>query len=132
MFWRCGADMPREPTALIAFRSVMDAREGNPTLLASRLRNGDPLSQAELHFLADLIEGKTKPRKPRPTKSGKAMLARKRHEIVQAVLYIEAIHPERQRKRIIPEVGGVYGVSPRFIFKLLSEYDPEQLELIRW
>jgi hypothetical protein len=110
----------------------MQAREGNPTLLASRLRNGDSLSQAENHFLADWLEGKAKPRKPRPTKSGKVILARKRHEIVQAVLFIEAIHPGRQRKAIIPDVGEVYGVSPRFVFKLLSEYDPEQLELIRW
>jgi hypothetical protein len=119
------------PTQLIAFRSVMQAREGNPTLLANRLRNGDPLSQAERHFLADLIEGKTKPRKPRPTKSGKAILTHERHDIVQTFFYLEAIYPGQQRKVTIPEVCGVYGVSPRFVFKLLSEYDPEQLELIR-
>jgi hypothetical protein len=108
----------------------MEAREGNPTRLATRLRGGASLSQAELHFLADLIEGKTKPRKSRSTKSGEALTARKRFAIVQNVLYIEAMHPGWQRKTIIPDVCGMYGVSPRFVFKLLSEMDPEQLKAI--
>ena len=63
--------MPRDvwpTTDLIAYWSVMEAREVNPTRLAARLRSGVPLSQAERHFLADLIEGKINPRKPRPTK----------------------------------------------------------------
>jgi hypothetical protein len=125
--------MPRdggEPTGLIEHLSVMEAREDNPTRLADRLRSGISLSQAERHFLADLIEGEIKPRKSRPTKSGESASARKRYAIVQAVLYIEAIHPEWQRKTIIPDVGEVYGVSPRFVFKLLSEFDPKQLEAI--
>jgi hypothetical protein len=126
--------MPRDDwptTDLIAYWSVMEAREVNPTRLAARLRSGVPLSQAERHFLADLIEGKINPRKPRPTKFGEVKTALKRYAIVQAVLYHEAIHPKRQRKTIIPDVGKFYGVSPRFVFKLLSEFDPKQLQLIR-
>jgi hypothetical protein len=119
------------PTQLIAFQSAMEAREGNPARLADRLRNGELLSQAERHFLADLIEGKTKPRKARPAKSGKAILTHERHDIIQTLFYLEAIHPGRQRKAIIPEVCGLYGVSSRFVYKLLREYDPEQRELIR-
>jgi hypothetical protein len=114
----------------MAYWSVMEAREGNLARLANRLRNGVPLSQAERHFLADLIEGKAKPRKTRPTKRGGAITVRKRREIVQAILYIEATHPGRQRKAIILDVCKAYGVSPRFVFKLLSEMDPEQLEAI--
>jgi hypothetical protein len=124
--------MPRDAwptTDLIAYWSVMEAREVNPTRLAARLRSGVPLSQAERHFLADLIEGKINPRKPRPTKFGEVKTALKRYAIVQAVLYHEAM-TGAQRKTIIPDVGKVYGVSPRFVFKLLSEFDPEQLEAI--
>jgi hypothetical protein len=119
------------PTQLIAFWNMMQAREGNPTPLASRLRNGDPLSQAERYFLADLIEGKTKPRKPRPTKSGKAILTHERHHIVKTFFYLKARYPRRQRKAIISEVCEVYDVSSRFVYKLLREYDRKQLELIR-
>jgi hypothetical protein len=109
---------------------MMEAREVNPTRLAARLRSGVPLSQAERNFLADLIEGKIKPRKSRPTKSGEVKTALKRYAIVQAVLYHEAM-TGAPRKNLIPDVSKLYGVSTRFVFKLLSEFDPEQLEAIR-
>jgi hypothetical protein len=108
----------------------MEAREGNPTLLARRLRGGVSLSQTERDFLADLIEGKIKPRKSRPTKLGETITARGRLEIVKAVIFIEAINPKWQRKTIIPDVCSHFGVSRRFVVKLLDETDPEQLKAI--
>jgi hypothetical protein len=115
--------MPRDgrvPTGLMTYWMMMEAREGNPTRLAKRLRSGVPISQAELDFLADLIEGKIKLRKPRPARSGEATTARQRREIVQMFLYIKATQPERQQKDIIPDLCEAYGVRPRFVSKLLS------------
>jgi len=126
--------MPRDywEWDLLAYWSVMEAREGNPTRLADRLRNGVPLSRAERCFLADWIEDKAKPRKPRPTKSGRAVTPRERLDIVQEILFIEAMNPGRQRKTIIPDVSKFHGVSERFVYGLLDGMDPEHLKAISW
>jgi hypothetical protein len=111
---------------LIEYWSVMEAREGNPTRLATRLRNGDPLSDDERKLAADLLTGKIKPRRRKfGTKS-----ARVRDEIVQTVLLVEATNPRRKREAIIEGVCGVFGVSRRHVFKLLHEIDPRRRRVL--
>jgi hypothetical protein len=109
---------------LIAYRSLVGARDGDFSRLAKRVRN-NIASEDERAFLADWLEGKVKLRRP---KSGSKM-ARQRDEIVQTVIYTHAIHPRRKLKdAIVPDVARVFNVSPRYVFKLMSEIDPARRE----
>jgi hypothetical protein len=105
---------------LIAYRSLMEARAGDPRRLANRLRGGIPLSDDERKLAADLIEGKIKPRRP---KSG-AKSASEKDLIVSIVFLVEATHPGRKREAIIKGLCEVFNVSRRQVFNLLNEIDP--------
>jgi hypothetical protein len=106
-----------------AENAILEAREGNLTRLMGRLRDSHDLTKRERQFLADLIEGKTKPRKPRPPKSGKILTLSERRRIVWAVLSAQGL-----RKQVIDDMCRRYGVSERYVFNLLKP-SAENLEL---
>jgi hypothetical protein len=111
---------------LVAYWSLKEALDGDFSRLAKRVRRGE-LSEDERAFLADWLEGKIKLRRP---KSG-SKTARQRDEIVQTVLYAHATHPGRKLKdAIVLDVARAFHVSPRYVFKLMSEIDPARREAI--
>ena len=110
---------------VIALWSTWDALDGDHKRLAKRLRAGIA-SRAEMAFAADLIEGKIKPRRLRDRQPTR----RTNDEIAQAVLFLEAIYPDWQQKKIIPRVAKGFGVSERHVYNVVHNLDPERRELI--
>jgi len=88
--------------------------------LAERVLQGQPLREHEAQFVADLLTGK-KRRAVRPKSTDVAL---KRDEIVQDVLYAQALHSNWKRESIIKRVQKLHRISRGFVFKVLREIDP--------
>ena len=95
--------------------AVWGALEGDPALLARRLRSGK-VSREELALAADLIEG------PRRLRQGQPSQITNEH-IAEVVFYIEVFRPERLRKQFIPDVAKEFGVSQSHIYNVLTEFE---------
>ncbi len=88
--------------------------------LAERVLQGQPLREHEAQFVADLLTGK-KRRAVRPRSTDVAL---KRDEIVQDVLYAQALHSNWKLESIIKRVQKLHRISRGFVFKVLREIDP--------
>jgi hypothetical protein len=105
----------------IARWSIWGALEGDPALLARRLRSRKPSPQ-ELDCAADLIEMKIKPRRPKkgkPTRFTNELIA-------ETILYIECVRPHWLRKTILSEVAEAFGVSTKHVYNVLAEHRPTE------
>jgi hypothetical protein len=100
-----GGECPEQPT-YIARWAIWDALEGEPRLLAERVREGIA-SPEERALAADLISRKIKPRRIRKGQPPRSV----KQAMVQMVFTMEAAVPPRQRKEIIPFVAKAFSVS---------------------
>lgn len=105
--------------------SIWTAVEAQPSLLASRLRDGSA-SREEKKVAADLIEGKIKPRRSR------FYGRKKRLEIAQSVAFLEKILPYVKRKAlprkvVIALAAEEHKVSERHVYNALEEFDESAL-----
>jgi hypothetical protein len=107
----------REQPTYIARWAIWDALEGEPRLLAERLRD-DIASREERALAADLISGKIK---PRPVRKGQPKRIEKQG-MVQMVFTMEAGAPPMPRKVIIPAVAEAFHVSEKTVYNALAEY----------
>lgn len=116
-----------------AFDSIMSALEADPLILLARLRAGRA-SNAEQALAADLIEGRKKPKQP------KGLPWYQRRELALTMVAMDKAypygHPRGQRQSAIEEtvkhakrMG--YKVSPRYLYKMLAEFDPQILAKIK-
>ena len=108
---------------LISYRSVEEARTGDFSRLAIRLRHNVKLSDDERKFLADFLEGKVKPRR---LKNG--MTAADQELILQTVLFLGATDPNHSMESAVTHVSKRFKVSRSYVFKLLAKTDRERLE----
>jgi hypothetical protein len=106
----------REQQTGIARWAIWDALEGDPRLLAERLREGTA-SPEERALAADLISGKIK---PRPIRKGQPKRIQKQG-MAQMVFTLEAGAPPKTRKAVIPAVAEAFGVSERTVYNALAE-----------
>jgi hypothetical protein len=104
--------------------NIWMALDGDPRWLANSLRSGFAC-KAEMVMAADLIEGKI-----RPPRAGSSDL-NKRFEIADTVATMAELCPKVQRKVIISEVAEMYGVSERFVYNALAEFDEHYLSEIK-
>jgi hypothetical protein len=98
--------------------SVWDALEGDYRMLAARLRDGF-VSTEEKAFLADLLQGKIKPRRRRkgqPKRIVNLLL------LAMGVLRMEATIPSVRRKEAVGLVAKVNGVSDKHVGNALAEF----------
>jgi len=114
---------------LDAFDSIMSALESDLDGLLARLRAGIA-SNAEQALAADLIEGKKKPTRP------KGLPWYQRRELASIMIAIDKAypygHPRGTRQGAIDETikyakRSGYKVSPRYLYKMLAEFDPHIL-----
>lgn len=117
-----------------AFDSIMSALEADLGRLLARLRAGIA-SNAEQAFAADLIEGKKKPKQPT-----KGLPWYQRRELASVMMLMDKAypygHPRGQRQGAIEETvkyakRSGYKVSPRYLYKMLAEFDPRILAKIK-
>jgi hypothetical protein len=100
--------------------SILGALDGNPKRLAMRLRAGEA-SRAEMAFAADLIERKVKPRRRRSSQPSRI----ENELIAEFVYYLQGIHPDWQRKKVISKIAEMFGVQQRHVYNVLEGLDPE-------
>jgi hypothetical protein len=117
-----------------AFDSIMSALEADLGILLARLRAGIA-SNAEQALVADLIEGKKKPKQPK-----KGLPWYQRRELASVMMLMDKAypygHPKGQRQSAIEETvkyakRSGYKVSPRYLYKMLAEFDPRILTKIK-
>ena len=113
-----------EPVSTIAQWSVWDALEGDPHLLAARLRKGSATPE-EMALAADLIEKKVKIRRPKMGKPGKIT----KEHIAGTVFYISVSRPHWQEKAIIYHVAKAFGVSERFVRYVVASWRNRSIEI---
>jgi hypothetical protein len=118
--WEVGA-----PVFLMERWSILAALDGDTKRLATRLRAGEA-SRAEMAFVADLIEGKVKPKRRKPNQPSRI----ENELIVQFVYYLQGIHPDWQRKKVISKIAEMFDVQQRHIYNVLQGLDPEQRKQI--
>jgi hypothetical protein len=112
------------PLSTIAQWSVWEALEGDPYLLAARLRKGGATPE-EMALAADLIEKKVKIRRPKMGKPGKIT----KEQIAGTVLYISASRPHWPEKAIIYDVAKAFGVSERFVRYVVASWRRRPVEI---
>jgi hypothetical protein len=123
---------PELPLGTIKERCVLfsmwSALEGEPEILAARLRRGEA-SKEEMALAADLIEKKIKPRRARSRRV-------ERLAIADSVGLLKREYPEWQHKRIISEVikilkPSIQHISERHVYNALEEFDGKIAQIRR-
>jgi hypothetical protein len=100
-----------------AWRVALAALDGDTSILANRLRKG-LASFEEMAIAADLIEGKIKPRRPRPGQPSRL----RNDEIVLAYFLYRFGHPDWSEKQIKGEVADMFDVSWRHVYNVLDAH----------
>jgi hypothetical protein len=112
--------------------SVQKARGGNFTLLTQRLRDkNSDLSDVERTFIADYLDGKVKPRRPKQRRKGLPRDELLADMVVERIVYCQTIDPTRKLESILSYVGELFGVSRRYVLKKMKETDPDRLEAMK-
>ena len=106
----------------------MAALDGDTKRLITRLRAGD-VSRAEMAFVADLIEGKVKPRRRRSNQPSRI----ENELIARFVFELQAIHPDWPRKKVVGEIAKMFGLKGKYdrhVYNVLQGLDPKERERI--
>jgi hypothetical protein len=93
--------------------------------VARRLREGRPLREYERLFLADMTDGKKRPRH-RPATTATAL---KKDEMAQLFFVLKALRPESSAKAK-GAVADFYPVSEAYLGKVLRDLDPKRREIL--
>jgi hypothetical protein len=104
--------------------SILSALDGDSRRLAARLRAGD-VSRAEMAFVADLIEGKVKPRRRRSNQPSRI----ENELIAKFIFHLQGIHPDWPRKKVIGEIAKMFGLKGKYdrhVYNVLQGLDPEE------
>jgi hypothetical protein len=106
-----------------ARQAIWAALDGKPGDLADHLRAGEA-SVDEMAFVADLIEGKIKSRRPRPGQPTRLL----NDGIVQMLFQYQEQYPKWPKKKMAGEVADMAGVKERHVYNLLRALDAERRE----
>jgi hypothetical protein len=96
------------------------ALDGDTKYLADRLRKG-LMSRDEMAIVADFLEGKIKPRRPRSGQPSRLQ----NDEMVLLYFHLRVRYPELSAKKIVGKIADWYGVSGRHVYNVLKELDSE-------
>jgi len=109
--------------AIEAFASIREAKDGDPSRLAERIRAGADLRDDERAFAADLLDGKVKRARHRPKK---AATAARRREIAQFVHLYRHYH-DCKLDAAVMTAEQAFSVSRKHVFDALRELksDPD-------
>lgn len=108
----------------VAAESLKDAARGDYRLLAAKLRGDADLRRDERDFLADLLEGKQTPIRPR----NRPPDVSKKQEVAKFVYVCEMLRPQWGREATVAYAMEQFGVSRKYAYGALRKCPLESLK----